>query len=323
MYTYGDDILTSFGAFALPHLPAQTFPAPHPNPPPQTFPVPQLPTAATGGAGGAFRGSSSRSSQAERYLSLNKERAAEICTARSGSSGRQGKSMRKRNLIRPSSVEASRWRHMMEGAHQEDQSGVESLPYLRAGNRRPSQMRCCWFTEVANSASMWSHPWRSPGGAKVGAIDREWVWECIAPGHKKMRKPTSKGQLSAGRRTVVKAMVSGYPSGAQHGHHTMEGCIAEWQEHCALGVHPHPAVPQQARPALSSASATPTTPAIHTAPVPPSREQVCMPDFSKLSLETKGGDSTIFSFGVKNPLEVKNCIASTQFLSNRPRKWCK
>ncbi|KAJ7816713.1 hypothetical protein B0H14DRAFT_3475167 [Mycena olivaceomarginata] len=27
---------------------------------------------------------------------------------------------------------------------------------------------------------------------------------------------------------------------AQRGHHTMQGCIAEWQQHCALGVHPHP-----------------------------------------------------------------------------------
>ncbi|KAJ7902913.1 hypothetical protein B0H14DRAFT_3422375 [Mycena olivaceomarginata] len=33
--------------------------------------------------------------------------------------------------------------------------------------------------------------------------------------------------------TVVKAMVSRYPSGAQRGHHTMQGCIAEWQQHCA------------------------------------------------------------------------------------------
>ncbi|KAJ7888646.1 hypothetical protein B0H14DRAFT_3430053 [Mycena olivaceomarginata] len=43
--------------------------------------------------------------------------------------------------------------------------------------------------------------------------------------------------------TVVEAMVSGYPSGAQRGHHTMQGCIAEWQQHCLLGVHPHPADP--------------------------------------------------------------------------------
>ncbi|KAJ7721223.1 hypothetical protein B0H14DRAFT_2642496 [Mycena olivaceomarginata] len=46
--------------------------------------------------------------------------------------------------------------------------------------------------------------------------------------------------------TVVKAMVSRYPSGAQRGHHTMQGCIAEWQQHCALGVHPHPPEPKHA-----------------------------------------------------------------------------
>ncbi|KAJ7238551.1 hypothetical protein B0H12DRAFT_1075226 [Mycena haematopus] len=43
--------------------------------------------------------------------------------------------------------------------------------------------------------------------------------------------------------TVVKAMVSGYSEGAVRGHDTMEGCVAEWQQHCALGVHPHPAMP--------------------------------------------------------------------------------
>ncbi|KAJ6453497.1 hypothetical protein C8R45DRAFT_1112375 [Mycena sanguinolenta] len=43
--------------------------------------------------------------------------------------------------------------------------------------------------------------------------------------------------------TVVKAMTSGFPSAAQHGHETMEACVAEWQQHCALGVHQHPAAP--------------------------------------------------------------------------------
>jgi hypothetical protein len=42
-------------------------------------------------------------------------------------------------------------------------------------------------------------------------------------------------------RTVVKAMVSGHSSGTQGGHRTMAGCVAEWQEHCLLSVHPHPA----------------------------------------------------------------------------------
>ncbi|KAJ7771184.1 hypothetical protein B0H14DRAFT_3509128 [Mycena olivaceomarginata] len=43
--------------------------------------------------------------------------------------------------------------------------------------------------------------------------------------------------------TAVKAMVSGYPDGAHKGHHTYAGCIGEWQVHCQLGVHPHPADP--------------------------------------------------------------------------------
>jgi hypothetical protein len=42
---------------------------------------------------------------------------------------------------------------------------------------------------------------------------------------------------------VVKAMVSHYPSGTQRDHRTMQGCIVEWQQHCLLGVHPHPADP--------------------------------------------------------------------------------
>jgi hypothetical protein len=44
-------------------------------------------------------------------------------------------------------------------------------------------------------------------------------------------------------RTAAKAMVSGYPDGAHKGHHTYAGCIGEWQVHCQLGVHPHPADP--------------------------------------------------------------------------------
>lgn len=34
-------------------------------------------------------------------------------------------------------------------------------------------------------------------------------------------------------------MVTGYAHGANHGHQTMAGCVAEWQKHCVLGVHPH------------------------------------------------------------------------------------
>ncbi|KAJ7602791.1 hypothetical protein DFH06DRAFT_1351025 [Mycena polygramma] len=45
--------------------------------------------------------------------------------------------------------------------------------------------------------------------------------------------------------TVAKAMVI-HPGGTQRGHHRMAGCVAEWQKHCALGVHPHPPDPQGA-----------------------------------------------------------------------------
>ncbi|KAJ7870631.1 hypothetical protein B0H14DRAFT_3573811 [Mycena olivaceomarginata] len=89
--------------------------------------------------------------------------------------------------------------------------------------------------------------------------------------------------------TVVKAMVDRYPSGAQRGHQTMEGCIAEWQQHCLLGVHPHPANPKKVEAALSTA--------IHTIPGPTRNrgrrvepglqaqmKEFCMPDLSHLSL---------------------------------------
>ncbi|KAF8196391.1 hypothetical protein K438DRAFT_1968108 [Mycena galopus ATCC 62051] len=43
--------------------------------------------------------------------------------------------------------------------------------------------------------------------------------------------------------TMAKTMVDGYPESAYRGHHSVEGCIQEWQLHCALGVHPHPVDP--------------------------------------------------------------------------------
>ncbi|KAJ7747586.1 hypothetical protein B0H14DRAFT_3514010 [Mycena olivaceomarginata] len=122
--------------------------------------------------------------------------------------------------------------------------------------------------------------------------------------------------VSQGRRvgvwhnwTVVKAMVSGHPSGAQRGHQTIEGCIAEWQQHCLLGVHPHPAEPQRpveaqraAAPAAgrrpTSAPATPRRTAIMETPGPSKTrgrrvegalqadlQEFCMPKLAGLSLE--------------------------------------
>ncbi|KAJ7866622.1 hypothetical protein B0H14DRAFT_3442329 [Mycena olivaceomarginata] len=44
--------------------------------------------------------------------------------------------------------------------------------------------------------------------------------------------------------TVAQAMVSGFPSSAHKGHHLYEACVAEWQQHCLLGVHPHPVAPR-------------------------------------------------------------------------------
>ncbi|KAJ7028754.1 hypothetical protein C8F04DRAFT_1188379 [Mycena alexandri] len=56
--------------------------------------------------------------------------------------------------------------------------------------------------------------------------------------------------------TVAQSMVTGYPDAAHKGHHTLRGCVREWQAHCQLGVHPHPVEPSR-----SSQSAGPSTPA--------------------------------------------------------------
>ncbi|KAJ7707078.1 hypothetical protein B0H16DRAFT_1746637 [Mycena metata] len=45
--------------------------------------------------------------------------------------------------------------------------------------------------------------------------------------------------------TAAEAMVTEYPSAGYRGHHTVEGCVQEWQAHCQLGVHPHPAAPAE------------------------------------------------------------------------------
>ncbi|KAJ6530770.1 hypothetical protein B0H19DRAFT_1082481 [Mycena capillaripes] len=74
--------------------------------------------------------------------------------------------------------------------------------------------------------------------------------------------------------TIVKAVVDGYPSGAQRGHQTMKSCVAEWQQHCVLGVHPHPMDPAL----LTTGNGTPrgmTPPAaISRSPSPGLREEL-------------------------------------------------
>ncbi|KAJ7794011.1 hypothetical protein B0H14DRAFT_2622306 [Mycena olivaceomarginata] len=77
---------------------------------------------------------------------------------------------------------------------------------------------------------------------------------------------------------VVKAMVSGHSSGAQRGHWAMAGCVAEWQEHCLLSMHPHPADPACADkpcPLSLVPATTSTSPISHKAALgPPEARQV-------------------------------------------------
>ncbi|KAJ7099208.1 hypothetical protein C8R44DRAFT_888665 [Mycena epipterygia] len=44
--------------------------------------------------------------------------------------------------------------------------------------------------------------------------------------------------------TVAQTMISGHPNAAHKGHHSYAACQAEWQQHCLLGVHPHPVDPK-------------------------------------------------------------------------------
>ncbi|KAJ7772153.1 hypothetical protein B0H14DRAFT_3164805 [Mycena olivaceomarginata] len=102
--------------------------------------------------------------------------------------------------------------------------------------------------------------------------------------------------------TVVKAMVSGHPSGAQRGHRTMEGCIAEWQEHCLLGVHPHPGASQRAPSPVALATASPVK----------AKARDSMPDLSGLSLEAKAkGHSAGSVSGMSAPVSSTSSITAT------------
>ncbi|KAJ7754742.1 hypothetical protein B0H14DRAFT_2635368 [Mycena olivaceomarginata] len=98
-----------------------------------------------------------------------------------------------------------------------------------------------------------------------------------------------------GPRTLVKAMVSGYPSGAQRGHHTMQGCIAEWQQHCPLGVHPHPADPAYMARAPDAMRANSGPSGTRARPVDPrfqaQLQELCMPNLEALSL--RDGESGV------------------------------
>ncbi|KAJ6528205.1 hypothetical protein B0H19DRAFT_1274999 [Mycena capillaripes] len=113
--------------------------------------------------------------------------------------------------------------------------------------------------------------------------------------------------------TVVKAMVSGHPSGAQHGHQTQEGCVVEWQEHCALGVHPHLADPQRAsgqgsaRPQIVATSGPPKSRG--RLPSPDLQKQLqmyCMPDLSRLTLDR---DETTDSVSSESNVPVSSTSA--------------
>ncbi|KAJ7117956.1 hypothetical protein C8R43DRAFT_960460 [Mycena crocata] len=49
------------------------------------------------------------------------------------------------------------------------------------------------------------------------------------------------------RWSVAQLMVTGFPDAGHKGHDSYESCTAEWQEHCQMGVHPHPADPSLER----------------------------------------------------------------------------
>ncbi|KAJ7687209.1 hypothetical protein B0H14DRAFT_899978 [Mycena olivaceomarginata] len=114
-------------------------------------------------------------------------------------------------------------------------------------------------------------------------------------------------------------MVSGHPSGAQCGHRSMQGCIDEWQEHCALGVHPHPAAPP-----------TPSVPPRATAGPPSTRgrpvaaalqkklQRYCMPDLTSLSLQgvaPEGQRRAVLGEDASSPVSPPSPSTSTSLSS--------
>ncbi|KAJ7170446.1 hypothetical protein C8R43DRAFT_1120876 [Mycena crocata] len=68
---------------------------------------------------------------------------------------------------------------------------------------------------------------------------------------------------------ITKAMVDGYPSGAQRGHKSVEACVEEWQLGCSLGLHPHPVDPAIITPlsGRTGAASPPATPPRSPSPV--------------------------------------------------------
>ncbi|KAK7050157.1 hypothetical protein R3P38DRAFT_3173223 [Favolaschia claudopus] len=67
--------------------------------------------------------------------------------------------------------------------------------------------------------------------------------------------------------TLARAMITGFPGAAYRKHANLQACVEEWQQHCLLGVHPHPPCPR--------------------APVSTTSESE-MPDLGLLTLETHG-----------------------------------
>lgn len=108
----------------------------------------------------------------------------------------------------------------------------------------------------------------------------------------------------------MKLMVSGYPSGAQRGHHTMSGCVREWQKHCVLGVHAHPVDPQFVQSGPAKTQGRPTNPGpqeelqvlelwrLFMTADPGFRQQFGMPNLSQLSLANSAVEETLSESGV-------------------------
>ncbi|KAJ7118521.1 hypothetical protein C8R43DRAFT_1137268 [Mycena crocata] len=86
------------------------------------------------------------------------------------------------------------------------------------------------------------------------------------------------------RWTVAKLMVNGFPDAEHKGHHSYESCIAEWQQHCPLGVHPHPVDPSNARGTKGRGSAPAAKPG--TAPLSSSGKKPATQARPRRSLST-------------------------------------
>ncbi|KAF8174534.1 hypothetical protein K438DRAFT_1771641 [Mycena galopus ATCC 62051] len=187
-------------------------------------------------------------------------------------------------------------------------AGLESQACARmATNLKPTNMKRSEM--VPDGRAGRDHYWCLPPVRDTPAREREVPIGCIW--------------------TVAKAMLQNYPGGAVRAHENMESCIAEWQEHCALGVHPHPADPatlaqmqipdvsalslaEELRPAASSSTVMSTVSSVSTTPAASLKKWTDVPDTRYFAL---WGERIVYS----DRGEARNAFLEAEEEGRKPR----